>query len=66
MRTIFQQKERKMAVSNLEKEVDLVLGKIRDSNLRLATGRLLIHFVGEIKSLQTSVDELRSELRRLQ
>lgn len=53
-----------MAISNLEKEIDVILGKIRDSNLRLATGRLLVHFVGEIKSLQTSIEELRTELRQ--
>lgn len=55
-----------MTVSNLEKEVDLILGKIRDSNLRNATGRLLVHFVGEIKSLQTAMEELRKEVRQIQ
>jgi hypothetical protein len=54
-----------MTVSSLEKEVNSILGKIRDSNLRLATGRLLIHFVGEIKGLQASIEELRSEIRQL-
>ncbi|GAA5658438.1 hypothetical protein Brsp06_04822 [Brucella sp. NBRC 13694] len=53
-----------MAISSLEKEIDVILGKIRDSNLRLATGRLLVQFVGEIKSLQTSIEELRTELRQ--
>lgn len=31
-----------MTVSNLEYEVNLILSKIRDRNLRLATGKLLI------------------------
>lgn len=54
-----------MTVSNLEYEVNLILNKIRDTNLRLATGKLLIHFVGELKSLQMSVEDLRRELHQL-
>lgn len=54
-----------MTVSKLEKEVDLILGKIRDSNLRLATGQLLVHFVGEIKSLHLAIEDLKREVSQL-
>ncbi|MHC5234347.1 hypothetical protein [Brucella sp. LJL56] len=54
-----------MTVSNLENEINLILGRIRDSNLRMATGKLLVHFVGELKSLQVSIEDLQRELRHL-
>jgi len=55
-----------MGVSDLEYEVNLILNKIRDTNLRNATAKLLIHFVGELKSLERSVEDLRRELHRRQ
>lgn len=54
-----------MSVSNLEQEVNIILGKIRDTRLRLAAGKLLVHFVGEIKSLQITVEDLQREIRTL-